>query len=126
MSVNPHSWIVDQLLYASSENICLQSKKSKQSCIAQVKPKIIEKWQYGNAELIKFIGFDGNLSTDTGSIIYMETYNLLQCLQLCHSEITTKELEVNSDDTTETFIAKQILLGWNRIYGGKTASIHID
>lgn len=69
MSVNPHSCIVDQLLAASSDDTCLQLKKSKQSRAVKVKPKIIKlmeekRWQEGNAELLKFIGFDENCSTE--------------------------------------------------------------
>ena len=52
MSVDLHSCVIDQLL-ASSEDKCLQSKRSKQNCAIQVKPKIIKlmeekRWQEGS------------------------------------------------------------------------------
>ena len=41
MPVDPHSCVIDQLL-ESSEDKCLQSKRSKQNRAIQVKPKIIK------------------------------------------------------------------------------------
>ena len=77
-------------------------------------PKLIQqKWQQGNGDMLKFIGFDDHHITEevclylpnmrTLSSAISDPYHLLQCLQLCQStQATTKELEGNLDSTKET------------------------
>jgi len=136
MSVNPHSCIVDRLLIASSEDSCMQSKKSKQSRAVQVKPKIIKlieekRWQEGNATLLKFIGFDDNFELSTEDVcLYFpdvrtlssatsDQHHLLQCLQLCRTQATTKEIEINLDGTTETFVTNKSYCAGVKVCGGE-------
>ena len=107
MSVNPHSYIIDQLL-ASSQDTSLQPKRSKQNRAVQVKPKTVklleeQKWQQGNADMLKFIGFNDNHMTDVVCLYFPDVrtlsfttsapHHLLQSLQLCRMQATTKELK---------------------------------
>ena len=82
-------------------------------------PKLIQqKWQQGNGDMLKFIGFDDHHITEevclylpnmrTLSSAISDPHHLLQCLQLCQStQATTKELEANLDNTKETFMTNR-------------------
>ena len=96
MSVNPHSSIIDQLL--ASQDTSVQPKRNKQNRAVQIKPRIVKlleekKWQQGNADLLKLIGFFDNDITNDEVCLYFpdvrmlssatsDTLHLLQCLQL--------------------------------------------
>ena len=79
--------------------------------------------------MLNFIGFDDNQTTDevclyfpdvrTQSSATSDPHHLLQCLQLCRTQATTKELEVNLDGTKETFITNRSYCTGVKVCGGE-------
>ena len=140
MSVNPHSSIIDQLL--ASKDTSLQPKRNKQNRAVQVKPRIVKlleekKWQQGNTDLLKFIGFFDNNITDDEVCLYfpdvrtlssatLDPHHLLQCLQLSRTQATTKELEVHLDGRKETFVTNRSYCAGVKVCGGEKCNYAVS
>lgn len=83
--------------------------------------------------MLKFIGFDDSHTTDevcpdvrTLSSATSDPHHLLQCLQLCRTQATTKELEVNMDGVKETFITNRSYCAGVNVCGGETCNYTVS
>ena len=54
-----------------------------------------------------------------------DPHHLVQCLQLCHTQATTKELEVNLDGTKETFITNRSYCAGVKVCGGENCKYSV-
>ena len=85
--------------------------------------------QEGNVDMLKFVGFDDSYLTDEVCLYFQDVrtlpsatsdpHHLLQCLQLCRTQATTKELEMNLDSTKETFITNRSYCVGIKVCGGE-------
>ena len=85
--------------------------------------------------MLKFVGFDDSYLTDEVCLYFQDVrtlpsatsdpHHLLQCLQLCRTQATTKELEVNLDGTKETFITNRSYCAGVKVCGGENCKYSV-
>ena len=78
--------------------------------------------------MLKFVGFDESQLIDEICLYFPDVrtlpsattdpHHLLQCLQLCRTQATTKEIELNLGGTKETFITNRSYCAGVKVCGG--------
>jgi len=115
----------------------MELKKSSQARGTQVKPRLMnifetQTWQQGDANELKYLGFDefGTASTSSEICLYFpeaqnsphttsDPHYLLHCLQLSRSQATIKELEVHLDGKRTTLLMNRSYCSGVKICAGE-------